>query len=438
MKKSTILIVMALLCLKFGAFAQADKAIDVTTKGLQIGQAMPEVYLDSVLHSTQKSIPISSFKGKLLIIDFWATWCGPCVGMLPKMEQLQQQFQGKLQFLSASYQPTPLVKSFLEQRYPKQLSHLLFVNSEKQLHRLFPHVYLPHYVWIDLNGIVRAITDHEAVDAAHIEQLLAGQFQNFEAKHDTKLAIDQQKLLLDQKASVFQNSLIGYSYFSGYIEGLNAGYTIYPTDLQKGKRFTATNLTLMNLFAIAHRDYGNFGYKNMIFELKDSSQLSLGVPKAELKNWAKQHSYCFEMVVAPKQGEAQLFYADMRKLLGIYLPKYQASITYRQQPCLALVRTSNAIKFAKPVDSTSFLKVDAQNLQIQNQHFMQLLRPLATYYLQQVQLPIIDETNYQGPISLSLQANLSDIASINAALKGYDLALVEKIGSCPVVVIKEL
>lgn len=438
MKKSTIILVMALLCLKFGAFGQTDKAIDVTSKGLQIGQAMPEIFLDSVLHSASKSIALSSFKGKLLIIDFWATWCGPCVGMLPKMEKLQQQFQGKLQFLSVSYQPTSLVKSFLAQRYPKQLAQLLFVNSDRQLHRLLPHVYLPHYVWIDQNGIVRAITDHESVDATHIEQMLKGQFQNFEVKHDTKLAIDQQKLLLDQKASIFQNSLIGYSYFSGYIEGLNAGYTIYPTDVQKGKRFTATNLTLMNLFAIAYRDYGNFGYKNMVFDVKDSSQLSLGIPKAELKNWAKQHSYCFEMVVAPEQGKIQLFYANMRRLLGIYFPKYQANITYRQQPCLALVRTSDVIKFAKPTDSTSFLKVDAQHLQIQNQHFMQLLRPLATYYLQQVQLPIIDETNYTGPISLSLRAKLTDIASINEALKAYDLALVEKIGSCPVIIIREL
>lgn len=438
MKKSTIIIVMALLCLNFWAFGQADKAIDITTKGLQIGQTMPEIYLDSMLHSNQKSIALSSFKGKLLIIDFWATWCGPCVGMLPKMEQLQQQFQGKLQFLSVSYQPTSAVKSFLEQRYPKQLSHLLFVNSEKQLHRLFPHVYLPHYVWIDQNGIVRAITDHDAVNAVHIEQMLKGQFQNFETKHDTKLALDQQKLLLNQQASIFQNNLIGYSYFSSYIEGLNAGYTIYPTDTQKGKRFTATNLTLMNLFSIAYRDYGNFGYKNMVFNIKDRSQLSLGIPQAELKNWAKQHSYCFEMIVEPEQSDAQLFYAHMRKLLGIYFPKYQASITYKQLPCLALVKTSTAVKFATPADSTSFLKVDAQSLQIQNQHFMQFLRPLAAYYLQQVPLPIIDETNYTGSISLSLQANLSDIASINVALKAYDLALVEKIGSCPVVVIKEL
>lgn len=438
MKKSTIIVVMALLCLNFWAFGQTDKAIDVTAKGIQVGQAMPEIYLDSVLHSTSKGIALSSFKGKLLIIDFWATWCGPCVGMLPKMEQLQQQFQGKLQFLSASYQTNKEVKSFLEQRYPKQLPHLLFANSEKQLHRLFPHVYLPHYVWIDQNGIVRAITDHEAVDAGHIEQMLKGQFQNFETKHDTKLVLDQQKLLLDQKASVFQNSLIGYSYFSGYIEGLNAGYTIYPTDAQKGKRFTATNLTLMNLFSIAYRDYGNFGYKNMVFDIKDSSQLSLSVPKTELKNWVKQHSYCFEMVTAPEQSDVQLFYAHMRKLLSLYFPKYQANIAYKQQPCLALVRTSTAVKFAKSTDSTSFLKVDAQHLHIQNQHFMQLLRPLATYYLQQVELPIIDETNYTGPINLSLNANLSDINAINTALKAYDLALVEKIGACPVVLIKEL
>lgn len=86
----------------------------------------------------------------------------------------------------------------------------------------------------------------------------------------------------------------------------------------------------------------------------------------------------------------------------------------------------------------SFLKINGQGLQLQNQHFTQLIRPLATYYLQNNALPIIDETGYAAPITLSLQADMGNIESINKALKAYDLALVQKIGSCPVVNIKEL
>ncbi|WP_199141628.1 TlpA family protein disulfide reductase [Pedobacter sp. ASV12] len=437
MKKSTIFVVLALLCLNFWATAQQNQAIDITSKGLQVGQALPVLSLDSVINFPTKTLSTSSFRGKLLIIDFWATWCGPCIGMFPKMERLQQQFDGQVQFLAVTYQKSAEVKAFLQQRKTKH-GAIPLVSNEKQLHRLFPHVYLPHYVWIDENGVVRAITDHEAIDAQHIRQMLAKQDQGFEMKHDTRLELNSQNLFLNQNAPVFEQGLKGYSYFSGFIEGLSAGYAIYPNDTAKGKRLTATNLSLMNLFSIAYRDYGNFGYKNMVFMLKDSSQLSIGIAKTKLKDWAKKHTYCFEVVVAPEQSETRPFYEHIRRFLAIYLPQYQTSISYRQQACLALVRTSRATKFEARANSDSFLKVDGQSLQIQNQHFMQLIRPLATYYLQNIDLPLIDETGYAGPIKLSLQADMGNLDSINKALKAYDLALVKKIGSCPIVNIKEL
>lgn len=437
MKKSTIFVVLALLCLNFWATAQQNQAIDITSKGLQVGQALPVLSLDSVINFPTKTLSTSSFRGKLLIIDFWATWCGPCIGMFPKMERLQQQFDGQVQFLAVTYQKSAEVKAFLQQRKTKH-GAIPLVSNDQQLHRLFPHVYLPHYVWIDENGVVRAITDHEAIDAQHIRQMLAKQDQGFEMKHDTRLELNNQNLFLNQNAPVFEQGLKGYSYFSGFIEGLSAGYAIYPNDTAKGKRLTATNLSLMNLFSIAYRDYGNFGYKNMVFMLKDSSQLSIGIAKTKLKEWAKKHTYCFEVVVAPEQSETRLFYEHIRRFLAIYLPQYQTSISYRQQACLALVRTSGATKFEARANSDSFLKVDGQSLQIQNQHFMQLIRPLATYYLQNIDLPLIDETGYAGPIKLSLQADMGNLDSINKALKAYDLALVKKIGSCPIVNIKEL
>ncbi len=80
---------------------QEIKANDVTQKGIQIGQQVPDLLLTNLHNYRDKqgnlssSAKISDFKGKLLILDFWATWCSPCVAMIPKMDSLQQEFKDK-------------------------------------------------------------------------------------------------------------------------------------------------------------------------------------------------------------------------------------------------------------------------------------------------------------------------------------------------------
>jgi thiol-disulfide isomerase/thioredoxin len=42
-----------------------------------------------------KPVKLSDFKGKYVLIDFWATWCGPCVVTMPHMEKLHQKLGPK-------------------------------------------------------------------------------------------------------------------------------------------------------------------------------------------------------------------------------------------------------------------------------------------------------------------------------------------------------
>ncbi len=58
--------------------------------GTEIGDKAPEIRLPSLAGDT---IALSSLKGKMVLIDFWATWCAPCVKEQPELAKLYNNFK---------------------------------------------------------------------------------------------------------------------------------------------------------------------------------------------------------------------------------------------------------------------------------------------------------------------------------------------------------
>ncbi len=56
------------------------------------------------------------FKGKISIINFWATWCPPCVEEIPSLNRLREKMQGKaFQLISINYgEPAERIKQFMQ------------------------------------------------------------------------------------------------------------------------------------------------------------------------------------------------------------------------------------------------------------------------------------------------------------------------------------
>jgi peroxiredoxin len=62
-------------------------------KSTLIGNPAPEFALDPLANSKSK-LGTSALSGKVVLLDFWATWCGPCKKSFPKIEELRVKYQG--------------------------------------------------------------------------------------------------------------------------------------------------------------------------------------------------------------------------------------------------------------------------------------------------------------------------------------------------------
>jgi thiol-disulfide isomerase/thioredoxin len=130
-------------------YVRSDLAFKKTIKAL-VGK--PAIDFEGV-DLKGKKIKLSDFKGKITVVDFWATWCGPCKAEFPAYKALEGKFGKDVNFVSVGVYCDE--KAWKKMATDEGFSHNIFLSkeAEKQI-AAYKVDFIPRYLVLDENFVV--------------------------------------------------------------------------------------------------------------------------------------------------------------------------------------------------------------------------------------------------------------------------------------------
>lgn len=420
MKKQLFSIAMAMHCLFLTASAQ-------TIKGIQPGDKIPEDIWKAPLHFISSAggdttITLSAYRGKLIILDFWATWCSGCIAAMPKLKKLQQSLPEDIQVLPVTDEGKEKVTAFIGRNQYISSAGLSTIISDTLLNNVFSHRFIPHYVWIGNDGTLIATTGTEALTDSTVKKIITGHPDRNALQ--TKKDLDIQKPLFMSEAFNFGDSLLAYSIFvKGAYSGLPSGnHRISINGTVRGH--ASTNLPILDIYIAAvipiFRRLGDkYSAKRNVIQVQTPSDIQLQY--ADSSSYRTDNLFNYELIVPRQKADSlpELVLKDLNR----YSP-YTGTIEKRKTTCLVLIRTgaSEAYKTkggpARNTIGGSTGPFVLCNLPVRN-----LVNRLDSH--PSIPLPVIDRTGITGNIDLTLSDDKS-LRSLRASLQHYGLDLIEK------------
>lgn len=140
-----------------------------------VGETVPALEIPKLLQADgRESITLEELKGSTVVLEFWATWCGPCVRAIPHMNELVDEFAGDegVRFISVTREPESTVTAFMR-NHP--MHAWIGLDRSGKLQQAFDVSAIPTAIVIDPEGEVVQVMHPMQLDAQTIRQVHNGQ-----------------------------------------------------------------------------------------------------------------------------------------------------------------------------------------------------------------------------------------------------------------------
>ena len=372
-----------------------------SVKPLTVGDIVPDITIENVYNYSSSSMALSRPESKLTVIDFWATWCGSCVGTFSKMHALKKEFGNSLQvlFIDADKKDTPKkVSAFFENRQKRtgEAFTLPYALQDSVMEKFFPHQTIPHCVWLDSTLRVIAITGHEQVTGNNIEKYLSGSMLSLPVKNDASLFNRDKPLLVDENGGAAPADFIYRSIITGYKDGLGMSLGKFQNDDQTISEMYIINYGLYNIFQMAYPDVLQYDAKRIFIEAKDS----LLFVRTNGNDPTKQYLFCYEVTTPPvsQQKINEYLQNDLERTFHAVARKEMRNIE-----CYIITVNNNISKcITKGGPASIDINKESLHKYINNTSCKVLVEMLDNL----LDKPVIDESGFTGNIDMVFPGNI--------------------------------
>lgn len=399
---------VVLFIIPLGCYAQFNQTFN-------IGDSIPPLVFRSIFNQPGTSISLSDYKGKLIIIDFWNRWCGSCIEAFPKMEKLQKEFGNKIKILLVTTDKgEALVKLFKQIRMPS----LSIVSNDTVLNNMFPHITVPHHVWINPDGRIQFITDGYNATSQNVSKVLGRKAIKLQLK--TELTdVDADADLWKEGNGRFQKYITNYSFAMSKInEDWHTGFGFYKDTVNNTCGFKFVNSLLLDLYKVAFGGNINYYFKDYTqnnriqFSSKEVSDFfKYPIETDSIPAWEQRNSISYESRWKIKNDS--LAYHYLQDDASRFFP-FNINVEIKEVACYILKKAPhfsgtkylNKEKVFDYTDSTYIQKNTPVLYLIESLNGIQLFK----------NTPVIDETFYTESIDISMTNAFTDIVTLKKQL----------------------
>ncbi|TJY66719.1 redoxin domain-containing protein [Sphingobacterium alkalisoli] len=327
--KNIFLIPLIFVC--SAMWATAQKQIDLSQR-VAIGEPIPPMHPFTALHTGGVPVSVNASLDKIILLDFFDTYCVNCIASLPKLQKLQGEFGDSLQIVLVSWQDSAVLQRFWNTNptVTENGIQLPIIYGDTLLRKYFPHQGIPHVAWLYQNKL-QAVTHSDFVDHTALSKLARDR--------KIKLPVKNDFVNLDSQVETPTSKLQGSVVLEGFRDATpSAGYSYLQDTITDLFRTTFVNMPISGAYTAIWSKIKkpDFLMKNerYVWLVEDSIRYKNFGTAGNSQRWLAENAICYaryDRNHRREEDQARAVLNDLNGFLGLNV--YWST---RKMPCVVI------------------------------------------------------------------------------------------------------